>query len=309
MWQECVIRFTLFCIPPASLSKTYRIVATHADGGTFLAVNASIRSGGVRRLAGTSRLHSGSKEKIIDQAETAILSSAVPDNDPWPLTVATYNIHGAVGTDRRFDPQRIADVLLEMGADVIALQEVPLGGTMRENVLTLLRQATGFHTVEGPTRDTPERRYGNAILSRYPVVATRGIDLSFGSREPRGALDADLDCNGHPLRIVATHLGLRPAERRDQIKRLLQVFDTDRMPVIMMGDVNEWFVWGRPLRWLVSRFDVVPAVRTFPSRLPVFALDRIWINPPDRLLRIEVHATPLARRASDHLPLIAHIDG
>jgi endonuclease/exonuclease/phosphatase family metal-dependent hydrolase len=291
------------------MSIAYRIAGGHVDGGTFLAVIASIKE---RRRSPPSRqvrLHSGCKEKIIDQAETAILSPAVPDNDPWPLTVATYNIHGAVGTDRRFDPQRIADVLLEMGADVVALQEVPLGGSLRENVLSLLRQATGFYAVEGPTRDTPERRYGNAILSRYPVVATRAIDLSFGSREPRGALDADLDCNGHPLRIVATHLGLRPAERRDQIKRLLQVFDTDRMPVIMMGDVNEWFVWGRSLRWLVSHFEAVPALHTFPSRLPVFALDRIWISPRDRLLRIEVHATPLARRASDHLPLIAHIDG
>jgi endonuclease/exonuclease/phosphatase family metal-dependent hydrolase len=155
----------------------------------------------------------------------------------------------------------------------------------------------------------PHRHYGNAVLSRYPVTATRTIDLSFGSREPRGALDADLDVHGHPLRIIATHLGLRPAERCDQISRLLQVFDTDRMPVILMGDVNEWFVWGRCLRQLVTHFEAVPTVRTFPSRWPLFALDRIWISPRHRLMRIEVHATPLARIASDHLPLIAHIDG
>lgn len=231
------------------------------------------------------------------------------DLDPWPLTVATYNIHGAVGTDGRFDPHRVAEVLGEMNADVIALQEVPLGGAARENVLTLLQQMTGFYAVEGPTKDTAERRYGNAVLSRYPITATRTIDLSFGSREPRGAVDADIDCHGHPLRIVATHLGLRPAERRDQIRRLLQAFETDRMPMILMGDVNEWFVWGRPLRWLVSHFEAVPMLRTFPSRWPIFALDRIWISPRHRLMRIEVHATPLARVASDHLPLIAHIDG
>jgi endonuclease/exonuclease/phosphatase family metal-dependent hydrolase len=245
-----------------------------------------------------------------DRAEIDIHSSTtIPDTDPWPLTVATYNIHSAVGTDGKFDPQRIAGVLREIGADVIALQEVPLGGRKRGDVLTLLQQATGFHAVEGAVQDTPERRYGNAVLSRYPIIATRRLDLSFGSREPRGALDADIDVNGNPLRIVATHLGLRPAERRDQIKRLLQVFDTGRMPVILMGDVNEWFVWGRALRWLVSHFEAVPEVRTFPSRWPIFALDRIWISPRHRLLRIEVHATPLAKLASDHLPLIAHIDG
>jgi endonuclease/exonuclease/phosphatase family metal-dependent hydrolase len=231
------------------------------------------------------------------------------DLDPWPLTVATYNIHGAVGTDRRFNPSRVAAVLQEIDADVIALQEVPLGDTRRENVLSALQQATGFHAVEGPALNLPHRRYGNAVLSRYPVRMTRTIDLSFGSREPRGALDADLDVHGNPLRIVATHLGLRPAERCDQISRLLQTFDTDSMPVILMGDVNEWFVYGRCLRRLVSHFEAVPTVRTFPSRWPVFALDRIWISPRHRLLRINVHATPLARLASDHLPLVAHIDG
>jgi len=231
------------------------------------------------------------------------------DMNPWPLTVATYNIHSAVGTDGRFDPLRIAAVLKEMDADVIALQEVPLGDNRRENVLAVLEKATGFYAVEGPTQDHTDRRYGNAVLSRYPITCTRTIDLSFGRREPRGALDADLDCHGHPLRVIGVHLGLRPAERRDQIKRLLQEFDTNRMPVILMGDVNEWFVWGRPLRWLISHFEAVPAFNTFPSRWPIFALDRIWISPRHRLMRIEVHNTPLSKVASDHLPLVAHIDG
>lgn len=231
------------------------------------------------------------------------------DVDPWPLTIATYNIHGAVGCDRRFSPERVAEVLREINADIIALQEVPLGGTRTPNVLAVLREATGYVAAEGPACDRPERRYGNAVLSRYPILSMRAIDLSFGSREPRGALDADVNCHGHLLRIVATHLGLRPAERHDQIRKLLQMFDTEEMPVILLGDINEWFVWGRSLRWLVSHFQAVPAPRTFPSRYPLFALDRIWIRPRHRLVHVEVHATPLARIASDHLPLIAHIDG
>ncbi|MDB5761129.1 MAG: endonuclease [Herminiimonas sp.] len=239
----------------------------------------------------------------------SVTRKAVPDLNPWPLTIATYNIHGAVGSDGLFYPQRIADVLHEMNADVIALQEVPLGGGAMPDVLRLLQDATGYASAEGPTFSVAERRYGNAVLSRYPIAETRSIDISFGGREPRGALDADIDCHGHPLRVVATHLGLRPAERRAQIRRLLQVFDTDLMPVILLGDVNEWFVWGRPLRWLVSHFQSVPAPATFPSRWPVFALDRIWIRPRHRLVHVEAHATRLARIASDHLPLIAHIDG
>ena len=240
-----------------------------------------------------------------------VLSGDVPlrDFDPWPLTVATYNIHGAVGTDGRFAPGRIARVLQEIKADVVALQEVPLGGSAQPDVLALLKEETGFFAVEGPTMQSEERRYGNAVLSRYPILAKESIDLSFGSREPRGALDADIDCHGHMLRVIATHLGLKPAERRAQIKRLLQAFDTDQAPVILMGDVNEWFMWGRTLRWLVSHFEAAPAPRTFPSRLPLFALDRIWISPRQRLLQVHVHRTALARVASDHLPLVAHIAG
>lgn len=231
------------------------------------------------------------------------------DLDPWPLTVATYNIHGAVGCDGKFSPDRIAQVLQEMRADIIALQEVPLGGANTPNVLTALQAATGYMAAEGPACVGPGRRYGNAVLSRYSILSVRTIDLSFGSREPRGAVDADIDCHGNLLRVVATHLGLRPAERRDQIRRLLQVFNTEEMPMVLLGDINEWFVWGRTLRWLVSHFQAVPAPTTFPSRLPLFALDRIWIRPRHRLVQVKAHATPLARIASDHLPLVAHIDG
>lgn len=247
--------------------------------------------------------------RLAQQPGTGDGSVRAADMNPWPLTIATYNIHGAVGCDGRFSPARIAQVLREIDVDIVALQEVPLGGVRFPNVLALLADELGFHHAEAPTYDVAHRRYGNAVLSRYPIVSRRAINLSFGKREPRGALDADIDCHGHPLRVVATHLGLRPAERRDQIRRLLQVFDTDQMPVVLLGDVNEWFVWGRPLRWLTSHFDSVPAPVTFPSRWPLFALDRIWIRPRHRLVHVRRHASALARVASDHLPLIAQIDG
>jgi endonuclease/exonuclease/phosphatase family metal-dependent hydrolase len=232
-----------------------------------------------------------------------------PDFNPWPVTVATYNIHSAIGIDGRFAPERIGQVIKEMNADIVALQEVPLGGSDWPDVLRFLQVATAFHGVEGPTHCNPRRRFGNAVLSRYPIIASRSIDLSFGRCEPRGALDADIDCHGHPLRIIATHLGLRPGERRMQIKTLLEVFGTNQMPMILMGDINEWLTWGRPLRMLERHFEAVPAPTTFPSRYPVFALDRIWISPRHRLVEVDVHATSLARLASDHLPLIARISG
>jgi len=244
----------------------------------------------------------------LADAGVALRKSTALNLDPWPLTIATYNIHGAIGYDGLFKPERVAGVLREMRADIVALQEVPLGGTRTPDVLAMLQKATGYEAAAGPACDTCERRYGNVVLSRYPILSMRAIDLSFGSREPRGALDADVDCNGHLLRVIATHLGLRPAERRDQIRRLLEKFDTEEMPIILLGDLNEWFAWGKTLRLLVSHFQAVPAPSTFPSRWPMLALDRIWIRPRHRLVHVRVHNSPLARMASDHLPLIAHID-
>lgn len=242
-----------------------------------------------------------------DVAERADIRAT--HHSPWPLKIVTYNIHGAVGTDGRYDPARIAAVLHEIDADVVALQEVPLGGRQTPNVLAYLKAHSDFHAAAGATMSSDERRYGNAVLSRYPIMATRTLDLSFGRREPRGALDADIDCNGYPIRLIATHLGLSAAERRSQVRQLLAAFDTRAMPVILTGDLNEWFLWGRSLRYLLSHFQRTPAPRTFPSRFPLFSLDRIWVRPHDRLVRVAVHRTPLARIASDHLPLVAQIDG
>ncbi len=224
------------------------------------------------------------------------------------LRIATYNLHGAVGIDGKFAPERIGEVLAEIDADIFALQEVPLGGAHSPDVLDVLQRMTQLHAVAGPTLDTHERRYGNAVLTRHPVRAVHTLDLSFRSREPRGALDADIDCNGETWRVVATHLGLASSERRAQVEQVLQTFDTPALPAILLGDLNEWFVYGRTLRRLVTHFHRANALRTFPTRYPLFALDRIWVHPGERLRRVDVHRTPLSRVASDHYPLIAHID-
>jgi endonuclease/exonuclease/phosphatase family metal-dependent hydrolase len=74
---------------------------------------------------------------------------------------------------------------------------------------------------------------------------------------------------------------------------------------VLLGDLNEWLLWGRPLRWLRRHFAPAPHLPTWPARLPMFALDRIWVQPHDALLSLDTHRTPAARRASDHLPLKA----
>jgi endonuclease/exonuclease/phosphatase family metal-dependent hydrolase len=222
------------------------------------------------------------------------------------IRLASYNVHRAIGTDGRCKPQRILDVLREIDADVVALQEVEAhddGGDMLE----WLAKETGFRAIAGTTLQRHDGHFGNGLLTRLEVKGIDLVDLSYGRREPRGAIAVDLEVDGcERLRIVATHLGLRPAERRDQVERLLELFTwhpEDRG--VLVGDLNEWFLWGRPLRHLHEHFDVTPARATFPSRYPVFALDRIWTHPGSMLRGLEVHDSPLARVASDHRPLVA----
>src|SRR6476620_7582266 len=207
------------------------------------------------------------------------------------LVVATWNIHGAVGADGRYAPARIVDVLCEIGADIVALQEVA-SAQAHENFLRDLEHATGYGIVAGLLRQRHGSDFGNAVLSRYPVASVRRLDLAVGAHEPRGALDVCIDVGSAvPLRVIATHLGLRPGERREQVRRIVAAVERDSPhPTLLMGDLNEWYLWGRPLRWLHSHFRETPAApATFPARRPVFALDRIWVSPSGSVRALKRH--------------------
>jgi len=226
------------------------------------------------------------------------------------LTAATWNIHGAIGTDGRYAPMRIVAVLEEIGADIVALQEVA-SEQEHADFLGAIERATGYHVVAGLLRQRRGSDFGNAVLSRYPVTSVERLDLAVDGYEPRGALDVCVEARlALPLRVLATHLGLRPGERREQVRRLLAHVECESPhPTLLMGDLNEWYLWGRPLRWLHSHFNERPsAPRTFPARRPLFALDRIWVSPAGSLRGLACHASPRARAASDHLPLVATID-
>lgn len=230
------------------------------------------------------------------------------------LKVASYNIHGAIGRDGRYSSQRIRDVVHTLDADVIAIQEVN-NRIGEQNLLDDLVGGSALRYIEGPTLLTNSTRYGNALLTRLPVSEVQRLDLSVPGREPRGAISARLMLGAHPLRVIATHLGLRPTERRQQTQRLLGWMDppqiNDAGTTLLMGDINEWFLWGRPIRWLTAYFGHRVSVRTFPARWPLFALDRIWVHPAHRLRHTATVDNALTRVASDHLPIVAElfIDG
>lgn len=230
---------------------------------------------------------------------------ATPEHTPGRLAVATYNIHAGVGRDRRTNIPRLAAVIRELDADIIALQEV-----LGHDVLDTLAEATGFHAVAGPTLLREGRHYGNAVLTALPLGQVECIDLSVPGREPRGAIDLHLATRESHLRLLITHLGLGPGERRHQIRRLMEQLEHGPRAdiTLLLGDLNEWLLWGRPMRWLTRWFTRTPAPATFPAFLPLLALDRIWVRPRPRLLSVTAHRSRLARLASDHLPLKAIIE-
>ena len=230
---------------------------------------------------------------------------------PPRLKVASYNIHQCVGMDGRCDPDRIAEVLREIGADVIGLQEVSsrTGARSDSQQMDYLARALGLTALAGPTIIRDDSHYGNALLTSRRVLDVRQVDLTVYKREPRGALDVDLEVPGGTLRFIVTHLGLLPGERRTQVRRLLDILGTpSQSAIVLCGDMNEWFAVGRPLRWLHGRFGRSPTLPTFPAGFPLFALDRIWVRPRDAVVTWGVHRSPTARIASDHLPMKAEIE-
>jgi len=231
------------------------------------------------------------------------------------LTLASYNIHSGIGTDGRFDLERVVAVLEEIRPDVATLQEVGdfRGVTAREDHPELLAERMGMHLAFGPNVVRNGRRYGNAILSRLPIIKSKNYDLSVPRREPRGALRCDIDVGGgRPMHVFSVHLGLSMRERRAQEALLLTadiLRDTVRNdPVIVCGDFN--YLGSRPVPSLVRQAlsDVAHVLgvqpRTYHSRWPFMRLDRIYADKGVGPLELRVHRTPLSTVASDHLPLV-----
>lgn len=217
--------------------------------------------------------------------------------------MASYNVHRCIGRDARCDPDRVADVICELDADVVGLQEVS-----GDDQVAYLAKRAGFHAVAGPTMRREDGHFGNALLTRRPPRAVRLVDLSIAGREPRGAIDAELDVDVGTCRVIVTHLGLRGYERRRQVEMLLANVVESARPelVVLLGDLNEWLGPARVLRRLRASFACA-AVASFPTVRPLLALDRVLVRPASAFVGLQAHDTPLARRASDHLPVRAEL--
>jgi endonuclease/exonuclease/phosphatase family metal-dependent hydrolase len=228
-----------------------------------------------------------------------------------PLTVASYNIHRGIGLDRKRDLDRIARVIAEMNPDVVGLQEVVCeNGLAHADQAVYLGQALDMRVVMGETRPFGSGTYGNAVLTRLPVLGSVRCDLSCDGREPRGCLRVDLDLDHTAVHLFNCHFGLAFHERRAQLALLagfLQAADCEG-PRLLVGDFNEWHR-GPVTRGLRREFSspMRRMRRTHPALFPIFRLDRIYWDVELQGEAFHVHRSRLARVASDHLPVVARL--
>ncbi|TWB11341.1 endonuclease/exonuclease/phosphatase family metal-dependent hydrolase [Rhizobium sp. ERR 1071] len=232
-----------------------------------------------------------------------------PDRPDGTL-IASYNVHKCVGADRRFDPERTSRVIHEIDADIIGLQEADTRFGERTGILDLrrLERETGLIPVPISGVTKAHGWHGNVVLFKQGTV--RDVDqINLPGLEPRGALIAELElARGGSLRIIAAHLGLLHRSRAQQTRLIVDLMnDGSETPTILLGDLNEWRLGDRSsLNTIQNAFGPLPpAVPSFPSTLPLLALDRIMANRRGMISAVEVHDSPLARVASDHLPIKA----
>ena len=246
------------------------------------------------------------------------------------ITVASYNMHKAVGLDGRRDPHRVLRVLQEIDADIVALQEADkrIGGRGSTVPHELIDSHGLYKPVHlGVQHKRPLERarkhaerllkvntrnigwHGNAILVKHHVGVLDCAALDLPTFEPRGAVMAELLVGDRPLRVVGMHLDLSGMWRRRQMRAILDAIAArpQAMPTVLMGDTNEWRTVAGCLKDLEPEFHIAPTGPSFHARHPVAALDRIIVHRDMSIEAAGVHMSAAARRASDHLPIWARL--
>ncbi len=224
------------------------------------------------------------------------------------IRVATYNVHRWQGNNGRTKPDvaRAGYVISELDADVIALQEVlrPFEAD-GDDPLGQLCNELDLHLAFAVTRQHRRGQLGNAILSRFPITAISVLDISHSRIERRGALAAQV---GAGLGIVATHLSLVDRTRNRQVQSLLEHPQMNSGPAILMGDMNAWrkCKGSQQLEESLNLHHNVDWPSSFPAGRPMLALDRIYARGA-AVIEVRQHDTPAARKASDHLPIVAEV--
>lgn len=223
--------------------------------------------------------------------------------NPRKLRLASYNIRKAKGVDGRYDPGRIIDILAQLEADVVAVQEVDFRWRGRPAALSaaMIAGHTDYEIVPVPGAGDSLGFHGNALLVRRGTLVQAVTPLILPGLEPRGALRADLDIGGR-FSIIATHLGLTRYHRQGQLAAIRAGLAPDALSSVIMGDFNEWSA-DRGLDPLRADFAVHAPGKSFHAAMPMAALDRIALSRDITLIDGGVVQTPQSLKASDHLPV------
>ena len=245
------------------------------------------------------------------------------ENSASRLRVATYNVHACVGMDGHRSETRIAEVIASLGVDVIGLQELDLNRRRSAGIdqAGLIAERLGWSRFFHPAMRVQDEQYGDAILSRLPMRLRQAEELpsvtTFVCPESRSAIWVEIATATGPAQIINTHLGLGWREKGMQTELLAgpewlgQLAPTE--PVILMGDFNALpgsrvhRLLSKHLRDTRSFFSPPPRLRTFPTFLPMLAVDHIFVNDRLRAESIGIIRNPLTRIASDHYPLVADL--
>ncbi|HYN46602.1 MAG TPA: endonuclease/exonuclease/phosphatase family protein [Allosphingosinicella sp.] len=227
------------------------------------------------------------------------------------IRVASYNIHKAIGADRRRRPERTIHVLNELDADVIALQEADrrFGSRASALPLAMIEAHSDYKPVELDIRAGSIGWHGNALLVRKSVTVVEHHLFDLPSLEPRGAVLADVEVDGVALRCVGMHLDLSGLWRRRQAQAILAHLGErgGERHAVLMGDLNEWSTRGGCLADFAAHHDFAPCGRSFHARRPIASLDRIMVSRDLEIVASGTHRSATSRRASDHLPIWAEI--
>ena len=233
------------------------------------------------------------------------------------IRIATYNVHKCRGLDSRVRPRRIVEVLREIDAEIVALQEVVSidDGSREDHQARFIAEELGLAYCIGETRRHKGGAYGNVILSRFPFVGTHSYDLSVVGRERRGCLRADVDLDGFGiLHVFNVHLGTAFLERRHQARKLMDRAILKNKELggarIMLGDFNEW-TRGLTTKLLSAHLksadirSLLQRSKTYPGVMPILHLDHIYFEDSLEMESLNLHRSRRALMASDHLPLYA----